>query len=337
MKIINSTVDRYTPVFTNASSHWVDVKWARYAFRPHIITTQLSFLSPWKHRAGAKWWGLSKPIWKREVKSHEDVLASFPRLPCGTQGRALQVRDRPARVRIFLYYRIFKTTACFEFRKICQTLLVLFQLLCCIFKQQLHCFQFRKKGCQPNKNPSNGFCLVDCCWCRVEDCWTWGGFKTLEQFYDDVVVAEKSRLQFIGGSFRRVVELVRISLRFRSSTGKLKELRIKCVVNPDGSLREKNLPLAMVLCPSDGGWQGAVQNCFQSKFGLSPELQKLCFTVDHQAYSYEETTADSSTIPGIPTVYKTHSTAINVKTTSKAEGEIRSAWNCGTPGLERYR
>ena len=68
-----------------------------------------------------------------------------------------------------------------------------------------------------------------------------------------MVVAEKSRLQFIGGSFRRVVELVRISLRFRSSTGKLKELRIKCVVNPDGSLREKNLPLAMVLCPSDGG------------------------------------------------------------------------------------
>ena len=133
-----------------------------------------------------------------------------------------------------------------------------------------------------------------------------------------MVVAEKSRLQFIGGSFRRVVELVRISLRFRSSTGKLKELRIKCVVNPDGSLREKNLPLAMVLCPSDGGWQGAVQNCFQSKFGLSPELQKLCFAVDHQAYSYEETTADSSTIPGIPTVYKTHSTAINVKTTSKA-------------------
>jgi len=158
-----------------------------------------------------------------------------------------------------------------------------------------------------------------------------GGFKTLEQFYDDVVVAEKSRLQFIGGSFRRVVELVRISLRFRSSTGKLKELRIKCVVNPDGSLREKNLPLAMVLCPSDGGWQGAVQNCFQSKFGLSPELQKLCFTVDHQAYSYEETTADSSTIPGIPTVYKTHSTAINVKTTSKVELKM-----IGLPGGDDF-
>ena len=119
---------------------------------------------------------------------------------------------------------------------------------------------------------------------------------------------------------------MRISLRFRSSTGKLKELRIKCVVNPDGSLREKNLPLAMVLCPSDGGWQGAVQNCFQSKFGLSPELQKLCFAVDHQAYSYEETTADSSTIPGIPTVYKTHSTAINVTTTSKAHREGKSPW-----------
>ena len=137
MKIINSTVDRYTPVFINASSHWVDVKWGMLS---DPISSQPSFPnpSPWKHRAGAKWWGLSKPIWKREVKSHEDVLASFPRLPCGTQGRALQVRDRPGRVRIFLYYRIFKTKK------------TLFWVL-------------QKKSCQPKKNPSNGFCLVNCC------------------------------------------------------------------------------------------------------------------------------------------------------------------------------
>ena len=146
-----------------------------------------------------------------------------------------------------------------------------------------------------------------------------GGFKTLEQFYDDVVTTEKSHLQFVGGSLRRLVELVRISLRFRSSNGKLKELRTKCVANPDGSLREKDLPLAMVLRPGDaGGWQAGVENCFRTKFGLSPELQKLCFVTDHQAYSYEETTADSSTVPSIPTLYKTHSTTITVKSTTKA-------------------
>lgn len=147
-----------------------------------------------------------------------------------------------------------------------------------------------------------------------------GGFKTLEQFYDDVVTTEKSHLQFVGGSLRRLVELVRISLRFRSSNGKLKELRTKCVANPDGSLLEKDLPLAMVLRPGDaGGWQAGVENCFRTKFGLSPELQKLCFVTDHQAYSYEETTADSSTVPSIPTLYKTHSTTITVKSTAKAE------------------
>ena len=154
-----------------------------------------------------------------------------------------------------------------------------------------------------------------------------GGFKTLEQFYDDVVTTEKSHLQFVGGSLRRLVELVRISLRFRSSNGKLKELRTKCVANPDGSLREKDLPLAMVLRPGDaGGWQAAVENCFRTKFDLSPELQKLCFVTDHQAYSYEETTADSSTVPSIPTLYKTHSTTITVKSTTKAGRVCWVAW-----------
>ena len=134
-----------------------------------------------------------------------------------------------------------------------------------------------------------------------------------------MVTTEKSHLQFVRGSLRRLVELVRISLRFRSSNGKLKELRTKCVANPDGSLREKDLPLAMVLRPGDaGGWQAGVENCFRTKFGLSPELQKLCFVTDHQAYSYEETTADSSTVPSIPTLYKTHSTTITVKSTTKA-------------------
>eukprot|EP00913_Durusdinium_trenchii_P002639 g2444.t1 len=134
-----------------------------------------------------------------------------------------------------------------------------------------------------------------------------GGFKTLHQFYEDVVLTEKSYLQLVGENLRRFVELVRISLRFRAANGKQKELRIKSVMNPDGSVRERNLPLAMVLRPSDAGaWQPAVETCFEVKFGLKAEVQKLCFHIDDQAYSYEETIADSSTIPSIPTEIMRH-------------------------------
>ncbi|CAK8988369.1 unnamed protein product, partial [Durusdinium trenchii] len=159
-----------------------------------------------------------------------------------------------------------------------------------------------------------------------------GGFKTLHQFYEDVVLTEKSYLQLVGENLRRFVELVRISLRFRAANGKQKELRIKSVMNPDGSVRERNLPLAMVLRPSDAGaWQPAVETCFEVKFGLKAEVQKLCFHIDDQAYSYEETIADSSTIPSIPTVYKTHSIVILVKNTSKAELKP-----IGLPGGEEF-
>ncbi|CAJ1420489.1 unnamed protein product [Effrenium voratum] len=142
-----------------------------------------------------------------------------------------------------------------------------------------------------------------------------GAAKTVRQFYQEVVEEENSYLE-VNGSLRRHVELVRISLRVRCPWGKQRELRIKCVVSPDGS-RERNRPLAMALRDGDT-WRRAVQRCFQN-FGLEPDLQQLCFSIDQQAYSYEETVADSRTVPGIPTAYKTHKIVIMVKNPSKAE------------------
>eukprot|EP00438_Fugacium_kawagutii_P009061 Skav225882 [mRNA] locus=scaffold2702:39687:49558:- [translate_table: standard] len=122
-----------------------------------------------------------------------------------------------------------------------------------------------------------------------------GGFKSLEQFYKEVM-AEEYHLLVLGGSLRRLLETIRISLRFRSSSGKLKELRMQ---------PEKEL--ALVMQPSaNGDWQETVENRFKTEFGLSAELQKLCFAMDHQAYSFEEMEADDPTLP-IPSLHRKHS------------------------------
>lgn len=61
----------------------------------------------------------------------------------------------------------------------------------------------------------------------------------------------------------------------------------RSVMNPDGSVRERNLPLAMVLRPSDAGaWQPAVETCFEVKFGLKAPRRKASEKYTTHTYIY---------------------------------------------------
>ena len=50
-------------------------------------------------------------------------------------------------------------------------------------------------------------------------------YKTIKEFYDDVVLKEKSYLVDTGGTFERVVLLLCVSLQVVDSAGRLRELR----------------------------------------------------------------------------------------------------------------
>ncbi|CAE7153701.1 MAP3K3, partial [Symbiodinium necroappetens] len=147
-----------------------------------------------------------------------------------------------------------------------------------------------------------------------------GNAKTLQQFYDSVVRDEKCYLQVEDGRLLRFVELVRISLRFRDTNGRIRELRIKSQRNASGSCRERNQPLAMVLrIGEQGRWREAIEECFESKLSLSSEVQRSCFTVSTDNYSVEENTAESDTVPGIFSKYKAHSIVVSVKDRTREE------------------
>eukprot|EP00930_Biecheleria_cincta_P055265 TRINITY_DN41601_c0_g1_i1.p1 TRINITY_DN41601_c0_g1~~TRINITY_DN41601_c0_g1_i1.p1 ORF type:complete len:1261 (-),score=236.73 TRINITY_DN41601_c0_g1_i1:173-3955(-) len=140
-----------------------------------------------------------------------------------------------------------------------------------------------------------------------------GTAKTLQQFYEAVVRDEKCCLQAMDGKLHRSVELVRIRLRFRDSQGRQRELRIKSVTT-DGVTRIRNQPLGMVICVGHKGtWQQAMEKCFSEKLELNQQTQKAVLSISREDYSYEENRADSDTVPGILTMYKTHSIVVQIK------------------------
>ncbi|CAK9110812.1 Mitogen-activated protein kinase kinase kinase 3 [Durusdinium trenchii] len=147
-----------------------------------------------------------------------------------------------------------------------------------------------------------------------------GTASTLSQFYETVVLEEKCMLKVEDNRLFRMVELVRIILHFRNEEGHQRELRIKSEVTAGGQLRERNQPLAVVLRNDEhGGWESAVERCLSSKFGLSPAVQRACFNMPKDAYTYQENKGHSETIPGIPTKYKTHTIKMTVKDKSRSE------------------
>ncbi|CAJ1451006.1 unnamed protein product [Effrenium voratum] len=147
-----------------------------------------------------------------------------------------------------------------------------------------------------------------------------GTANTLTQFYESVVLQEKCLLKVEDHRLFRLVELVRINLHFRNDEGQSRELRIKSEVTAGGQLRERNQPLAVVLRTDEHGeWEHAVERCFVTKFELSPAVQKACFNMPKDAYSYQETRGASDTIPGILTKYKTHTIKMTVKDRTRSE------------------
>eukprot|EP00403_Amphidinium_massartii_P049386 CAMPEP_0178465670 /NCGR_PEP_ID=MMETSP0689_2-20121128/51484_1 /TAXON_ID=160604 /ORGANISM="Amphidinium massartii, Strain CS-259" /LENGTH=1352 /DNA_ID=CAMNT_0020092623 /DNA_START=215 /DNA_END=4273 /DNA_ORIENTATION=+ len=147
-----------------------------------------------------------------------------------------------------------------------------------------------------------------------------GASKTLAEFYDDVVIQQKSLLSVKEGMLHRVVSLVRISLRVRDEKNKSRELRIFSQATREGGMRDRNQRLAMVLkAPEHQKWQEAVERCFESKFGIAPKVQKACFSLDMDSYSFKEEESTSATIPGIATTYKAHSIVVNITDKKKKD------------------
>ncbi|CAE7241789.1 Ripk4 [Symbiodinium sp. CCMP2592] len=147
-----------------------------------------------------------------------------------------------------------------------------------------------------------------------------GTAHTLRQFYDSAVIEEKCFLKVEDNRLQRMVELVRINLYFRGDDGHQRELRIQSEVMAGGGIRTRNQPLAVTLRNVENGdWQRAVERCFATKFGLSPTVQKSCFNMAKDAYSYQENSANSESTPGILTKYKTHSIKMTVKDRTRHE------------------
>lgn len=156
--------------------------------------------------------------------------------------------------------------------------------------------------------------------------------KPLSEFYQAVVKEQKSYLVVQEGSIERVVNLVRISLRIRDNDHKLRELRVASQATTTGAVRMRDQPLAVVLkIPEHGQWHEAIEACFEQKLQISGRVQKMCFSTDLDSYSVKEERADSETIPGIPTIYKSHNIVINVK--DKTSKDLRLL---GLPGGDDF-
>ena len=115
-------------VFKNAPSHWVDVKWDRYGLDP--ISSQPSF--PFRLLA----------CYQAQVLNDE-------------ASQSLSESEKLRATKMSLQaFRDFLVEHKVELSKFGTG------------RVRFFCFEVRKKSCQPKKNPSNGFCLVNCCWCR---------------------------------------------------------------------------------------------------------------------------------------------------------------------------
>jgi len=147
-----------------------------------------------------------------------------------------------------------------------------------------------------------------------------GSAKSMEEFYEAVVVQRKSHLEVRGGVLERMVDLVRISLRIRDADNKLRELRIASQATAAGHMRRRDQKFAVTLKDLDRNkWQEAVEKCITDIFELTSKVQKSCFVTDMESYSYKEDKSASETIPGVMTTYRAHNIVINVKDKSKKD------------------
>merc|ERR1719310_841414 len=99
------------------------------------------------------------------------------------------------------------------------------------------------------------------------------------------MVERHSCLIVVDGQLQQNVELVRIDLRAVAIDGKEFQLRLSSEILRDGRARGRNQKLASKVS-ANLNVQETVNNCFASRFGLTPDLQKQVMEMDESAYSY---------------------------------------------------
>lgn len=154
------------------------------------------------------------------------------------------------------------------------------------------------------------------------DVWKFGKgqAKSIIEFYQSVVIERHSQLQPMpDGTLEQFVELVRIDLRAVGEDGKEYQLRLSSEILRDGRARGRNQKLASKVA-STSNVEETVEQCFDQRFGLSPELQKKVLTPDKAGYSYEEERMASRSTPGIMTTYKVHEVVIRVNEDQLRDG-----------------
>lgn len=147
-----------------------------------------------------------------------------------------------------------------------------------------------------------------------------GDYKSLDKFYNEAVIEQECSLVVGDGALERVKELVRISLVTRGPDSRQRELRIGAQTRSDGQLRLRDQKLAMSIKFHNGEtWQDAVEACFEEKFGLSPQIQRLCFVVDWESATSREERSMSMTVPDIVSIYKTRDVTVTIKDKERPE------------------
>jgi len=156
------------------------------------------------------------------------------------------------------------------------------------------------------------------------DVWKFGKgqAKSIIEFYQSVVIERHSQLQPMpDGTLEQFVELVRIDLRTTGLDGKEYQLRLSSEILRDGRARGRNQKLASKVA-STSNVENTVEQCFDQRFGLSPELQKKVLAWDKAGYSYEEERMASRSTPGIMTTYKVHEVVIRVNENEREGLEV---------------
>jgi len=147
-----------------------------------------------------------------------------------------------------------------------------------------------------------------------------GDAKTLQEFYNEVMVDQESYLTVTGKSLERVVEIVRMQLLMRGDDNRLRELRISAQAKADGTVRRRNQRLAMVMRPCDDlHWKDAAVQCLERKFGLGRADQRKCLSFEWDTYALAEERLASRTVPDIMTIYKVHSVTVTVRDKGRPE------------------
>jgi len=153
-----------------------------------------------------------------------------------------------------------------------------------------------------------------------------GAAKSVEEFYHDTCILQRSRLHEAAGRLERSLELVRINLVAKDPKGTERMLRIATEVLEDGRMRTRNQKLAQVVAKGST-WEEAMAQCFAKKLGVPEHLQREAFMMDMSWLKTES--QNSASFPGIPTKYLTRELRVRVLKPSMPELNVIGLPNLG--------